>query len=107
MPRNVARVSGVPRDGPAADENPFASGLSAVRYDSFVVRVLSRPPAGKPLGVQVTHIGTRRTHRFTDLQRVVGFMLAQVCSPPVTGEPGNRDPTWQDESRDGLTKEVE
>jgi hypothetical protein len=100
-------VSGVPRDGPASGESADASGLSAVRYDSFVVRVLSRPPATQPVGVQVTHIGTRRTLHFTDLQRIVGFMLDQVGSRSNRSDQGDSDLVWPDTPLDGLTPEVE
>jgi hypothetical protein len=100
-------VSGEPRDGPAPDDSAGVSALSALRYDSFVVRVLSRPPATEPVGVQVTHIGSRRTLRFTDLQRVVGFMLDQVGSRSDASGPGDPDPIWLDEPRDGSTTEVE
>jgi hypothetical protein len=57
--------------------------LSAGQYDSFVVRVFSGR-AGDMVHGQVTHVATRRTARFTDLHRVVAFILAHVGQRPST-----------------------
>jgi hypothetical protein len=92
-------VTAVPRDGPASPDDGGAGGLSAAQYDSFVVRVLSRPHERQVVGGQVTHIATRRTLRFTDLQRVMAFMLAQLGRHSVSTEPGTAEPISLD---DGL-----
>ena len=65
--------------GPAASDDAPAAlpRLSAERYDSFVVRVLSHG-RGSLIHGQVTHVATRRSLRFTDPQRVIGFILAQL-----------------------------
>jgi hypothetical protein len=55
--------------------------LSAGQYDSFIVRVFSER-AGDMLHGQVTHVATRRTARFTDLRRVVSFIVAHVGQRP-------------------------
>ncbi len=51
--------------------------LSLDRYDSFVVRILSR--RGDVVEGQVTHIATRDTVRFRDAQRMIDFMLEHLC----------------------------
>jgi hypothetical protein len=55
--------------------------LSDARYASFVVRVLRQGTSGGYIHGQVTHIASRRSKRFTDLQTVVGFILAQLGAP--------------------------
>jgi hypothetical protein len=75
--------------------------LSAVRYDSFVVRVLTRPHERQVLEGQVTHIATRRTLRFTDIQRVIGFMLAQLGRHPVATDQSTREPLATDDGLSG------
>ena len=71
-------MTAAPRQGPAPPDDGGAVGLSARRYDSFVVRVLSEARGGKVIGGQVTHVGSRATLRFTDLQRIASFILANL-----------------------------
>jgi hypothetical protein len=75
-------VTAAPSDGPAPPDNGAASGLSMSRYDSFVVRVLSDPREGTLLGGRVTHVATRRTLSFTDVQRIVTFIHSHVGTRP-------------------------
>lgn len=99
-------MTAVPRDGPASPDDGGPGGLSAVRYDSFVVRVLTRPHERQILEGQVTHIGSRRTLRFTDIQRVIGFMLAQLGRHPVATDPSTPEPVVPDDGlSDGLSIE--
>jgi hypothetical protein len=56
--------------------------LSHAAYDSFVVRVLSRPGAPAPLLGQVTHVATRRSAHFSTSQALVAFMEAHIGLPP-------------------------
>jgi hypothetical protein len=91
-------VTAVPRDGPALPDDGGAGGLSAAQYDSFVVRVLSRPRERQVVGGQVTHVATRRTVRFRDLQHVMAFMLAQLGRRAVGPEPiSNPEPIALDD----------
>jgi len=90
-------VTAVPRDGPASPDDGGAGGLSAAQYDSFIVRVLSRPDQRQVVGGQVTHVATRRTLRFTDLQRVMAFILAQLGRRSVGSDPGNPEPLALDD----------
>jgi hypothetical protein len=55
--------------------------LSDARYASFVVRVLRQGTSGGYIHGQVTHVASRRSKRFTDLQTMVGFILAQLGAP--------------------------
>jgi hypothetical protein len=57
--------------------------LSSGHYDSFVVRVFSRGPGGELLHGEVTHVATRRTQRFTDLNRVLAFMVEAISQTTV------------------------
>jgi len=72
--------------------------LSAQGYDSFVVRVLSHG-RGSLIHGQVTHVATRSTLRFTDPQRVIGFILAQLGRRPSDGLPGPVDAPLEDVDR--------
>jgi hypothetical protein len=63
--------------GGQAREEVDATATSAGRYDSFVVRVFSPHGGGRRQG-QVTHLGTNHTLRFTDLRRILSFILAHV-----------------------------
>ena len=60
--------------GRSPEDNGFPH-LSAGRYDSFVVRVLRRNDTGGFVHGQVTHVGTRQSKRFTDLETAMGFIL--------------------------------
>lgn len=74
-------VDPVAPDGPALPDKSGWPVLSASRYDSFVVRVVSRQDSGELVQGQVTHVASRRTLRFTDVQRVVGFILTHLHRP--------------------------
>ncbi len=50
--------------------------LSTGRYHSFVVRVLCRD--GLIIQGEITHVGTRRSVKFTDCHRVVEFVTDAV-----------------------------
>jgi hypothetical protein len=80
-------VTAAPRDAKASPDDGGESGFSDGRYDSFVIRVLSRPRDGRLVSGQVTHIATRRTLHFRDLQRVVNFMLAQLGRDAAVVDP--------------------
>jgi hypothetical protein len=49
-------------------------GLSAGRYQSFIVRVWSGESADATLRGQITHVASHQTVGFTDLQRVLAFI---------------------------------
>jgi hypothetical protein len=70
-------VYSAPSDGSAAGDDAQRT-LSAARYDSFVVRILSHERSGGVVHGRVTHVATRRSLRFTDLQRLVAFILTHV-----------------------------
>ena len=74
-----------PHGVPARSDEDAAVALSAGQYDSFVVRVFSRGPTREVVHGQVTHVGTRRTLRFTDLQRAMTFIRAHAGQRPAQG----------------------
>jgi hypothetical protein len=80
-------VETAPPGAPGRSDDDLAVSLSAGHYDSFVVRVFSRGPTRELVHGQVTHVATRRTLRFKDLQRVMAFILAHVGQRP-TAPPG-------------------
>jgi hypothetical protein len=61
--------------------------LSDARYASFVVRVLRQGTSGGYINGQVTHVASRRSKRFTDLQTVVCFIQAQLGAPSADSSP--------------------
>jgi hypothetical protein len=65
--------------------------LSRARYESFVVRVLRRRGGGVIHG-QVTHVGSRRSKRFTDLQAVVGFIASELTPGSEPSEAADGEP---------------
>lgn len=79
------RVPGVPLSGGGL------TPLSRARYESFVVRVLRRRGGGVIHG-QVTHVGTRKSKRFTDLQAVVGFIAGEMASGSEQAEAVDVEP---------------
>jgi hypothetical protein len=65
--------------------------LSRARYESFVVRVLRRR-GGAVIHAQVTHVASRRSKRFTDLQSVVGFIAGELASGTDPAEATDVEP---------------
>jgi hypothetical protein len=82
-------VESAPPGGPARSEEDVALTLTSGQYDSFIVRVFSRGPARGLIHGRVTHVATRRTISFTDLQRVMSFILAHVGQSPAPDAPSD------------------
>jgi hypothetical protein len=53
--------------GERAPDHLSVPRLSDSRYDSFVVRILSRAPDGVVVEGHVTHVGSRQSATFHDL----------------------------------------
>jgi len=73
--------------GPAVPEEELPR-LSSGQYDSFVVRVLHRTTKGGLVHAQVTHVGTRRTRRFTSLEAAMGFIKSHLGNAEPESEAG-------------------
>jgi hypothetical protein len=79
-----------PGDGARPDEGVSAT-LSAGRYDSFVLRVFSRARDGHVVHGEVTHVSSRRTRHFTDLDSALAFIVAQMAAGAPQLEPAEHD----------------
>jgi hypothetical protein len=77
-------VTGTPARGAVPPGEDVPTPLSAGHYHSFVVRVFSRGSGPGLVEGQVTHIASRSTLRFRDLQGIVGFIRAQLDKHPPT-----------------------
>ncbi len=66
--------------------------LSGGRYHSFVVRILSRE--GEAIQGEITHVGTRKSVRFSDARRMVRFITENLKLPgdPELPEPAGEEP---------------
>jgi hypothetical protein len=85
-------VKGTPAGGAVPHGEDGPTPLSAGRYHSFVVRVFSRGSGPGLVVGQVTHIASRSTQRFRDLQGIVGFIRAQLDQhPPTDAELAERE----------------
>jgi hypothetical protein len=51
--------------------------MSDGRYDSFVVRILSRAQGGMIQG-EVTHVGSRQSTNFTELPALIPFIVLHL-----------------------------
>jgi hypothetical protein len=78
----VSSVTGTPVGGAAPPDEDGRTRLSAGRYHSFVIRVFSRGAGRGIVHGQVTHVASRRTLRFRDLQSIVAFIRAHVDRRP-------------------------
>jgi hypothetical protein len=71
----MTRASAFPSPATGCDVS-----LSDGRYHSFVVRIWSG--GNGTFRGQVTHVGTRRSIRFADMQRLIGFMQTHLAAHP-------------------------
>ena len=74
----------------------MAVRLSAGRYHSFVVRIWSGDGAETTMRGQITHIASRQSVGFTDLQRALSFIAkhlaeGQGAPPGGAGEAAGAD----------------
>jgi len=60
-------------------------GLSGGCYHSFVVRILSRQ--GRVVQGEITHVGTRKSVRFSDAGRMVDFIMGNLESHSELEQP--------------------
>jgi hypothetical protein len=81
---------GQPGEGARPDEAVSAT-LSAGRYDSFVLRVFSRAEDRHVVHGEVTHVSSRRTRHFTDLDSALAFIVAQMGADAPELEPAEHD----------------
>ncbi len=65
--------------------------LSGGRYHSFVVRILSR--AGGGIQGEITHVGSRKSVRFSDAPRMVRFIMENL---KPSGDPGAPEPAAEE-----------
>ena len=68
-----------------------APALSTGRYDSFVLRVFSRGQEGQLVHGEVTHVSSRRSRRFTDMNSALAFMVDHMGIPVPELEPAEHD----------------
>jgi hypothetical protein len=59
---------------------PASTRLSRGQYDSFVVRVWSQSGSGLSHG-HITHVGSRDTIAFREIDELVAFLLRHVGPP--------------------------
>jgi hypothetical protein len=70
---------------PAPLDDDVVPALAKGQYDSFVVRVFSGSRADGAFHGQVTHVGTRRSQLFSDLQLIVAFIAAHMNQRSAAG----------------------
>jgi hypothetical protein len=70
-------MSGGPQARTSTDDDGLPA-LSHGRYDSFVLRVLHQEAGPGFIHGQVTHVSSRQSKRFTDLETAMGFISATL-----------------------------
>jgi hypothetical protein len=54
--------------------------LGDARYDSFVVRILSRDATGDVAYGRITHVGSRKSLAFRTMEELLAFMRCQMSN---------------------------